>query len=135
MPVLTLNGSTVIDGTIRMPRIGVWHADLKVDTKSLPAGSVTLGTEGTALTREGAVVRGEVWQDAVLARVVGGAGRLGTWLDPKFYRSVPLRIPLGDIANECGENLTGSAETSQHLDVWSRFAGPAYLALGALVET
>ncbi|HWL86345.1 MAG TPA: hypothetical protein VNO21_11115 [Polyangiaceae bacterium] len=138
MPLLTLNGLTVIEGEVRLPRVGAWHADLRVDAQSVPTGPVMLQSEDKALSLKGAIIRGAVWQDTLAVRVIGGAGGLAKGLPSKFYRGIPLRIVLADIASESGESVSPSSDAGvlgTELETWSRIGGPAYVALAAIVES
>jgi len=136
MSVLTLNELSVVEGTIRLPRIGVWHADLRLDNTQLPSGSVKLESEDKALSLQGTVLRGEVWHERVEVRIVGGAGRFHKSLPAKFYEQVPLRLVLEDICREVGERLSTASDTSLlqiPLTRWTRFEGPAFATLHTLM--
>ena len=144
MALLTLNGYDVIRGTIRTPRIGVWNADLVVDTEDSITGPVTLATADGALSLSGTAFREGVFQQTLSMRVVGGAaglseppGGIGVQLEPKSYQGVALGLVLGDILRSCGETLDPSSDQgtlNAFLSRWVVMAGPAKEALARLLD-
>ncbi len=137
MSELLANGHPVLAGTLRLPRTGLWLADLVVDTPEVLAGAVDLTSPDGTFALRGAVQRAGAPHSRCACRVVGGAGGLATTLAPRFYRDVPLRQPLGDILRECGETLApgvSAALLDTHLRAWSRRGMPGWAALAALLE-
>ncbi len=120
----TLNGKPLVSCVLTVPRVGVWVADLEVDTDEALTGAVALDLEGSAWT--GTVARGGVELGRWRGRVVGGAGGLGAVLGPMAFADTDLRAVLTETLREAGEQL---AETSAALDEvvtrWARVAGPA----------
>lgn len=136
MAFLALNGAAVVSGLITLPRIGPWTADLVVAAPTLPDGFVTLTMAGT-MTLHGAIYRGGQTRGATTARVVGGAGGLGTLLPPKGYHGVPLSLPLGEALTAAGERLSPTSDTTvlnTYLGAWSRLAMTAGGAIAALMH-
>ena len=46
MSYATLNGQDVLEAHLNLPRVGVWHATLRVDSATLPTGLCTLEVGG-----------------------------------------------------------------------------------------
>jgi hypothetical protein len=135
MAFCTVNGSPMLEGTINLPRIGVWTADVELPApESLPTGGamITLGTQtfvGT-FARTGFDGRGRM-----RARIVGGAAGLGGTLAPKSYLGVPLRIPLQDVLTDAGERLSSAADQDTlgfQVPAWSRMQAIAGISLAAI---
>lgn len=137
MSLVLANGEPVESGTIRLPRVGAWHADLVVlrETAEAIEGRVEIRI-GEALSFVGTARRSGPDRGVVHVRVVGGAGGLATELGPKAYQGVPLQLPLQDLAGETGEMLSPASSPDLLgivLPYWARPAGPAGRALVALL--
>lgn len=134
----TANGIGVVIADIRMPRVGVWHADLVLDT--MDAGPFGEGAKVVLVaggeTFRGTVRRSGVFKGALHLRMVGGAGGLTTPLSAKSYRGVPLRIPLQDILTAAKETLAPTADAASLATVlqkWACVAQAAGEAVAALL--
>jgi hypothetical protein len=132
----SVNGLGVLEGTVTIPRIGVWHADLAIDAYKQATGKATilLGTQTLVGTfaRNGVDLAGRL-----RARIIGGGAGLATVLKPKSYGSVTLRIPLLDALNDAGETLSPTADTAllgTLLQAWSRMQAQASSVVGSLVQ-
>jgi hypothetical protein len=144
MALLTLNGAPVIKGSIRLPRVGVWSADLTLDTAIPISGPVTLVTADGAFSLSGTGYREGVFLGTLSLRVIGGAGGLSTapggvgkTLPAKYYENAPLSLVLGDILTACGEKLSptfDTAVTSLLLRKWTRFAGTGKQCIARLFD-
>lgn len=137
MSFCTLNTLRVLRGSLTLPRVGRWHADLVVDSPVPLAGPVALAFGDGALLFRGAIHRGDVFQDTFHCRIVGGANALAHEIPAKYYRGVPLRLPLADLLREVGETLAATSDEavlSRLLVKWTRRAGPAAHALAELVD-
>ena len=136
----SLNGSTVIEGTISLPRSGAWTARLVLDAEAAPTGPVTLATDEGVVLFQGAVVprRGGVAASGrVEVLLVGGARGLGKQLAPRAYRSLPAHLVLEDLAREAGETIAPSSDADllgQQLPHWSRLGGSMSRGLDRLVS-
>lgn len=146
MATLTVAGFPVVRGRVTVPRVGPWHAEVRLDADAPPSGAVALSWgDGAATwsgyvlpTRSGTYATGGPSQ----VRLVGGAGGLGRALDGASYRSTTPRVVLGQILAAAGERLSGTspaATLDRSLARWSRSAGTAgaqvdrlALALGVL---
>jgi hypothetical protein len=134
-----LNLFPILRGVVTLPRQGVWHADLVIDADEAPTGQVSLRI-GSSLTLVGTVLpQGSgVFAGEVRVRVVGGQGRLGTELPPRWYQGAPRELPLRDLCDEAGERLSTTTDATLLAEVlspgWARVRGTASAALGRLLE-
>lgn len=132
-----LDASPILSGCVVLPRQGVWHADLVLESNAAPSGAVTLRL-GASLSLRGTVVRAGIFAGQVRARVVGGAGGLGTELAPRWYAGAPRELPLRDLVEEAGEQLASTSDPSLLGEVltpgWARLRGSAAAALARLLE-
>jgi hypothetical protein len=135
----TLADLSVLRGSLVLPRRGAWHATLALDATAPPAGAVTLTTDDGAVRYQGSIIPGRAREvfGRVEVLVVGGAGGLGAQLAPKSYRNVSARSVLVDLLTAAGETLSGASDASlltARFTTWTRLAGPAGTALGAVCE-
>jgi hypothetical protein len=134
---LTLNGAGVQHGTLRLPRIGAWTAEVVVDVATAPSGAVTLATGDGRYSLRGTVVRSGVDGERAHVRIVGGAGGLGREVAPVYYRGVPLRLPLGEVLRAAGETLSTTSDAAvlgRLLGKWTRERAPVGTLLGHLLD-
>lgn len=140
----TANGHAILHGTVVLPLVGVWPADLTIDTAEVPTGAVTIAFGGQTLI--GTVVkefrseipRAGAYAGTTTARVVGGAGGLSKVLPAKKYRYAPMSIVLADIMAETGETLsstTDSAVLTLTPTHYARARAPATHALAEVLYT
>lgn len=133
----SVNGSALVMADMHMPARGAWVADVVVDTDVplLPAPRGALLTLDGVTTWVGTVVDQASFSGLMRARIVGGAGGLQTALLAKYYRSVPLRIPVIDTLAAVGESLAPqSAKLDRFVERWARVAGTATEALAAALR-
>ena len=132
--IASLSGYTVLTLALSMPRAGAWTGTLEADTEVSLSGPVVLDLGVVSL--HCCITRGDLDQGRFKAEIVGGAGKLGAALPAKFYRGAPLRLPLLDLAAECGETLSSTASEQLWLanvpQFWTRVAGTAGDALREL---
>jgi hypothetical protein len=132
---LELAGVPVIEACLRLPRVGVWRAEVVLDSETPVAGKVVLRADGGG-EWHGTVRRSDVARGVVAVEVVGGAGGLARQLPPKTYRNMTVRVALTDLLRETGEQLSPSASAAvldQSLPAFARFAGPASAVLCELL--
>jgi hypothetical protein len=142
--LLNINGYAIIRGSIRLPRVGVWNADIVVNTADSITGPVVLETADGAFSLHGTAYRQGIFQQTLSMRVIGGAGGLstppggiGSALTPKFYQGATVRLVLGDILAACGEQLSTTSDTAVLATVlrrWVVMGGPGKEALARLLE-
>ena len=138
MAYCTINSEPVFQATISFPRLGAWHADLAVASDVVPSGKVTLTFGG--ISWQGSAYRGGSPFGTTTLRITGGAGGIatGVQLTAQAYQGVALQIPLQQILQAAGETLSPNADPSvlsTQLKTWNRLAGPAGMALSALVSS
>lgn len=132
MALVTANGLAVLDAAICMPRVGAWHADLRVDTPDAITGPVTISIDEGRLVLNGTVWRGGAFAGSASVRVVAGANGMRTIAKAKHYTQTSVRIVLGDLLSAAGEKLSSTASSSilsRHLDAWTTAA----IATGGLI--
>jgi len=130
--LVTANGHTVVEATIREALQGAWLAELQVDHTEELTGAVTIAFGDVDFV--GTVVRSGVNQGRSRARVIGGAGGLSTLLPGRSYTGVSLGTVLGHILTEAGETLSedGDDIAGQFVPRWVRPAGTAARAVAAV---
>jgi hypothetical protein len=107
---------------------GAWVADL-VDADAF-AGSFVLGGD----TWVGTAVQSRVDFNRNYTRVIGGANKLATVLQDRWYAgNASLQVAVSDICKECGESF-GSATPGVFLNTYQRIKGTAAQALDQLAQ-
>lgn len=119
-----------------MPRVGVWTADVEVDTKDVSkfADKVELSVNQGALEYVGKASTVGANGDQSLIRMVGGRCGMGKAVGPKFYKDVPARIPVKDALDAGGEELSSTSGLDTQLPWWTRREGTVGEAFGQLLE-
>jgi hypothetical protein len=135
----SLNSLPVIAGSLVLPRIGVWIAEIELATdeaSDVEAGKVaSLSLGGTTLT--GTIYRGGVNGGKARALVLGGGSRLGRGLSSKFYDQPTIKILMLDICNETSEALDGSSDAGTlafQVPRWHRGKESAGTCIARVVE-
>ena len=103
----SVNGLRIVSGTLLVPAIGMWTADLHLATDQLIIGqaAVVIGD----LTLKGFVYRTDVYGGQVRARLVGGYGGWRTRVSAQGYGSstgIKLSTVLNDAARDAGEKIS-----------------------------
>ena len=130
-----IDGIDILRASITLPRIGVWWADVELDTSESIIGNVEIRYENWSLA--GTIASGgESVFGRTRMRIVGGRGCLGLNVSAKAYRGVPMRIPIVDSATEAGETVSPTARwgLSILLTSWLRIQSPASQAIGMLAR-
>ena len=102
----SVNGLQVVAGSLVIPAIGAWTADVHLATQQAVSGQVTVVIGNLSLV--GNVYRSDVYGGQVRARIVGGYGGWRQAIPAQGYGSlsgVGLGTILNDAANACGEQL------------------------------
>jgi hypothetical protein len=135
MALVTAGGVPAFKGTLLFPRVGVWSADLDLDTREAVAGTITIvSADGASF--QGTARGGDPAYGHTRARIVGGAGGLSKQAQPKHYVLPTMRTVLTDLARSAGETLSPTiapALLSARLSAWTVIAMTVGEALGALV--
>jgi len=133
-----VNGLPVLKAAVTLPLVGPWAADLVIDSAQPPSGAVTLTLGWDAsINLVGTIYRGGQTRGAATARVVGGAGGLGTVLPAKGYHGVTLQLPLSEALTAGGERLSEKSDRlvlSTYLPAWSRLSAPVGVAVAAMMH-
>jgi len=143
VPSLSINGLSVMEARIHLPRAGVWSAELAVDAavaSALEAGSqrqLTIAAQGQSLVFAGTVFRSDSYAQNATLRLVGGAHGMTKICKPRFYSNSPILNPVDDILQDAGETLAASADQNSlgvSLPFWTLVAQPAGQALTNLAD-
>lgn len=132
----TVSGSTIVSGSIGIPLLGAWVADVVLrQSVTLPTRiSLTIGN----LTMAGAVYRQSAFAGLLEARLVGGAGGWSQNVEARAYYNpggVLLSTVLGDAGIEVGETVIVQADSvignlfvrfAQKAKRVLRFGGPSW---------
>ena len=102
------NGFDVTEGQVVLPRAGAWHADLTIDANDVLSGKVEIRV-GDSGTLKGTIVRAEVYQGMVRARVVAGAIGLRSNAKPQHFRTPTIGVVLSALARGAGEAVSSKA--------------------------
>lgn len=145
MSLVTANDVPVIGGTITMPNIGIWFADLEIDqtdgTGFDPGTAVTLAAvDGVDLAGVVMPDRGGSFVQAVHVRVQGGKGGMSKPATPRGY--VQPGATFGDVLNglmaDAGETVSSTIDAtllSQNLTAWGVISTSVSQAVKALIDT
>jgi len=112
-PFATLNGIDIVSGSLAIPLVGMWTADVSIATDDPETGPCTIVLGN--LTLHGTVYRADPFAGQTRARVVGGAAGWRKKLPAKPYGNpsgVNLSMVLNDVARECGETVSLPNDTS-----------------------
>jgi hypothetical protein len=132
----TLNEFPLLGGTIRVPRIGAWSAEVEFREETAYTGTALLTVEGIEFSGycRRSALKGS---SRVSGLVIGGAGGLDTALPAKQYVAPKVESVLADIMRPSGETLSAtvsSSVTGRTLTTWQRAEGTAQEAISALAE-
>ena len=136
----SLNGRTVVGGSLSIPRSGCWHADVSVDAPDgaafVAGAALALGSGASAWA--GAFLRAAPVYGRYDARIVGGKGGLAKAIAGASYVNVPASVVLADILAGASEALSPTADAAlltANLRAWSRLAGSASCQLTHLLSS
>ena len=130
-----LNEHRISTGTIVIPWVGLWSADVMLDSTATLSGLVTL-TLGT-LSLVGSIFRQADWAGALRLRLIGGHGGWLKTLPPSGYNlitGVQLSTVLGDAARDVGETVKLASDRSLG-NFYTREEAPAERLLNRLSST
>ena len=102
----TCAGLQIVSGSLVIPAVGAWTADVQLAGQQVVSGTVTVVIGN--LTLLGTVYRADVYGGQVRARIVGGYGGWRTQVPAQGYGSssgVSLAMVLSDAAAACGEQV------------------------------
>jgi hypothetical protein len=128
----------VISGVISLPRVGVWHAELRVDSEiDFDSAAVTISVNGGELDLVGVVTRALQYEGVNQVRIVGGAAGMQRSPTPKFYGGSSVGPVLADIAGDVGETISDADSggvTEGGLHAWTTIRAPAGRQLTELLR-
>lgn len=132
MSFASVAGHPVVAGSLMIPLVGLWTADLHLATDQVVTGSVTVVIGNLIL--QGAVYRSEPFAGQTRARLVGGFGGWRKTVSAQAYGSgsgVQLSTIVKDVALAVGESYTLADKSVGPAFV--RLEGPASDVLWQLV--
>lgn len=104
--MITINGIAAHDLRVDVPRIGTWHAQVRLDDLASILTRVTIVC--AELELRGVVVEDRIDQSERVLDVVGGAGGWSRVVDPTSYANdagVKASLVAADVARTCGETM------------------------------
>lgn len=139
-------GPDVLSGLVDVPRVGLWTADVELDTATPPAigDSVTLelvAASGDTIGYRGVVRLSDAYTAELSARarifVVGGAGGLGKTVAAQHYNTTPTaRLLVEDVLQAAGEALSSTVDAAllqtTTIASWMRVEATGAAALGRI---
>lgn len=128
-------GNDLIGGSIRLPRVGAWTADLEIAASEPPTGQVDIALGDQILV--GTVTRATMIEGVARARVVAGADGLRDLVSAVHYTTPTVRNVLERIADDVGESLSLIGDKTildLQLEHWTVLEMPAEAAIVVLVE-
>jgi hypothetical protein len=106
-------GLQIVSGSLMVPLVGAWTADLQLATQQQVSGQVAVVIGN--LTLQGTVYRSEFYGGQVRARIVGGYGGWRTQAPAQGYgndNGIKLSTVLQDLATAVGEKVNIVADTN-----------------------
>lgn len=135
MPIHTLDDAPIVSGDVMLPGRGLWTGDLLISTETVPAVGASVALTLAGVTRRGAVVHAGAEYMQARVRIVGGAGKLGTVIEPRDYRGYSAQRIAEDIIKDAGEGIgSGWSELSAWCAHWTRTRLPAREALWRIMR-
>ena len=127
----------VARGTVTLPRVGVWHADLTVNADGPATGSAIATLDGVDMPAH--IQKAEMVEGMLELRLVGGNGGMGKLAQKKFYKGSTVRHVVTDLVRDAGEVFSSKASTASVLDLplksWTSLAVPTGALMQALADT
>lgn len=112
-PFSSVNGFSIIEGSLLIPLVGAWTADVALASDQAVSGRVSVVVGN--LTLSGSVIRSTAYGGQTKARLVAGAGGWRTEIGAQGYGSpsgVKLSTVVQDAANACGETVNVASDTT-----------------------
>ena len=98
-----VNGLPVVDGTLSLPRTGLWVADVLFSGGVGASVGDAVEFESAGVIRHGTVIRADNAYLTPRARIVAGNGRLYTEVSARDYRGYMLGRIAQDALGDAGE--------------------------------
>jgi hypothetical protein len=116
----SLAGAPVVYGNVVLPAVGIWHADLVLDSSPTLGQRMTLALSGATLTCS--VIRQASFAGRTECRVVGGAAGWRMAVPPKLYSQPLASSVLSDVAGTVGELINVAPAAANLLPDYVRTA-------------
>lgn len=126
MATATANGITVLTATVSVPRVGVWRADLDLDTADAAKVTGKIALVLDDVTWSGKAIEVGAFIGRVKVRLLGGAAGFSKPTQPRFYQAMPAKTVITDLLTEGGERLSSTSDAAKLgtiLPFWTRHAG------------
>lgn len=122
-----VNGLPLVDGTLSLPRTGLWVADVQFSGGVGVSVGEEVEFEAAGVVRQGTVIRADNAYLTPRARIVAGAGKLYRELSARDYRGFLLGRIAQDALGDAGEryDTTWTDVLSQQVFHFTRSRGPA----------
>lgn len=136
MSLVTLQGRSVLEARVVLPRVGRWVAELAVDSEEVPSGLVTLRLGSLELV--GTASRAGSTRGRAVVELVGGRGGLLKPLEARAFSGTTSGVLLQDAASSSGEQLSAEVPASLlsvSVPRWTRFRRSLLEELQALLPT
>jgi hypothetical protein len=137
MSTAKANGLNVLVGSIRVPRVGVWVAELELDGDDATKANGVVTIEAGSTSWKGKAVESGAFVGRIKARIFGGAGGLSKATKPRFYASIPAKVIINDLLEEGSEKLSSTSDAGKLgtiLPFWTRHAGTVSEGLENLLD-
>jgi hypothetical protein len=129
----SVNGNQIVSGSLLIPLVGAWTADLHLATDAALTGAVVVVIGN--LTLHGSVYRSSSYGGQTRARIVAGAGGWRSVIGKQGYGSrsgVKVSHVLQDAAGACGETVNVAKDMTIG-NAYTRAEGNASDALWQMV--
>jgi hypothetical protein len=139
MLTLTIGKDTrdVARGTLTLPRVGNWIANLTVNADGPATGSAVATLDGVDMPCH--IQKAEMVAGMLDLRLVGGNGGLGKSAQRNHYKGATVRHTFVDLVQGAGEvpslKASDAAVLNQPLPAWTSLAIPTGELLQALADT
>lgn len=139
MLTLTIGPSQydVARGTLTLPRVGMWHADLTVNADGPVTGAAVATLDGVDMPAH--IQKAEMVEGMLELRLVGGNGGMGKPAKPNHYKGATVRHVFMDLVQGVGEVPSTAASSAAVLDLpikaWTSLAVPTGELMQALADT
>lgn len=109
----SVNGLQVVSGSLMIPLVGVWTADLQLAGQDPVEGPATVVIGN--LTLQGTAYRSAAYGGSTSVRLIGGAGGWRLPVAPQGYGNpggIQLSTVLGDVAAATGESIIVASDVN-----------------------
>ncbi len=101
MGFASVNDAPIVRGEWTLPRVGLWHANIELDTDNAPRGEVTMRWGNEAWV--GTIRRSACDSGSCRVLIVGGVGDLGMETKAQGFRDAKVSAILDHILGAAGQ--------------------------------